>query len=218
MGSSEENAKVEDATLSDEEFDDVDGEDCPDIEMLDLPPRYLDWGKHWPLTLTDEYRIVVSYGMATEDQKRAIFPKRRAKTDVLTHKVFDGQKCYELWVDGDLVGLCDVSVSGWNRAGSLTLIANLDAVYLKGRFRKKGLLRPFLEVVGWAVNQELMTYVMRAAQAGTTAFEVTVEADLYSLGGQAAVRILGDQMLVGLENAADCAGLPIEVQIIDDAW
>ncbi|MGF6282280.1 hypothetical protein ABH908_000236 [Pseudomonas frederiksbergensis] len=200
--------------VDENDFDD----DCVEIADIDQPPRYLNWGIHESLLLTGEYRILISYGIATEDQKRAMFPKRSAKSGGLSPGNFSDVRCYELWNDFDLVGLCDVSVSGFHLESSVHLHAKLESVYLKPKFRKKGLLRPFIEVSGQAISQELMTSMLREFQKGKTGFHVTVEADLESNGGQAAVRILGSQIEDDLERAASCTGLPIELDIIDDAW
>lgn len=193
-------------------------EEFVDIEILDMPPRYLEWWFHESFNNVPDYKLVISYGIATDVQKRATFPKRRVKADILSPTVFNGKKCYELWIDGALVGLCNVSRGGCTSEDGLSLSAKLEAIYLNSRFRKKGLLTPFLEIVGQAVSQELMTYIMREAQAGRSEYEVTVEADLHSLGGQAAVRILGEQIVLSLERAVDCTDLLIKVTVIDNYW
>lgn len=200
--------------VDDCDFDD----DCVEIADIDQAARYLNWGIHESLLLTGEYRLLISYGIATVDQKRAMFPKRPPKSGGLSAESFRDVRCYELWVDFDLVGLCKISVNGYLLESSVHLHAKLDSVYLKPKFRKKGLLRPFIEVTGQAISQELMTYMLRGFQKGMTGFDVTVEADLETNGGQAAVRILGSQIENDLDRAAACTGLPIKLDIIDDAW
>lgn len=201
-----------------EAVEDTIEEDYPDINILDMPPRYLDWGGYDPFELGNGKRILISYGIAASEQKDAIFPKRRPATEALSRASFGEGKCYELWVDSGLIGLCAVSVFGWLADDVVTLNVKLDAIYLKPRFRKKGLLRPFLEVVGFTVCQELVTYIMREVQAGRSSAEVTVEADLESEGGQASVVILGQQIDISLERASDCTGIPLKLSVIDNAW
>lgn len=197
--------------------DDIE-EECPDINILDMPPRYLDWGAHDPFYLGNGKRLLMSYGIATTEQKVAIFPKRRPATEALTFSSFGDGKCYELWTKECLIGLCDVLVFGWLVGDRVMLNVKLEAIYLKSRFRKKGLVTPFLEVVGHSVCQELVTYIIREAQAGRSPAEVTVEADLESEGGHASIVFLGEQIAMGLERASDCTGFSIKLSVIDDAW
>lgn len=201
-----------------EEIEDHSEEDYPDIDILDMPPRYLDWGTHDPFDLGNGKQLLVSYGIATTEQKVAIFPKRRPATEVLSFSSFGDEKCYELWMKGCLIGLCDVLLFGWLADDAVVLYVKLNAIYLKSRFRKKGLVTPFLEVIGHSVCQELVTYIMRETQAGRSTADVTVEADLDSEGGQASIVILGEQITRGLERASDCTGFGLKLTVIDDAW
>ncbi|MEX6780224.1 hypothetical protein [Pseudomonas aeruginosa] len=209
----------EDALANAEEaVEDAIEENYPDINILDMPPRYLDWGGADPFDLGNSKRMLMSFGIATSEQKDAIFPRRRPATEALSRDAFGEDKCYELWIDSGLIGLCAVSVFGWLAGDVVTLNVKLDAIYLKSKFRKKGLLRPFLEVVGFTVCQELVTYIMREVQAGRSSAEVTVEADLESEGGQASVVILGQEIDISLERASDCTGIPLKLSVIDNAW
>lgn len=193
-------------------------EENPDIDILDMPSRYLDWATHDPFQQGNGRQLLMSYGIATTEQKVEIFPKHRPATEVLSFSSFGDGKCYELWIKSCLIGLCDVSVLGWLADDVVVLNVELNAIYLKSKFRKKGLLTPFLEVVGHSVCQELVTYIIRGTQAGRSSAEVTVEADLDSEGGQASIVILGEQIAMGLERASDCMGFPLKLTVVDDAW
>lgn len=205
----------ETAAFDDE--DEIDDDEEGFITTTQMPSRYLHWGAYTAPSLID-YDLAVSFAVCTDEEKRAIFPKRRPPTEALSSTSFDGVKCFELWIDSVLAGLCEVAVSGFTLVNKLILIANLEGVYLKSRYRKKGLLRPFLEVVGQSVSQELMTYIMRESRAGICMVEVRVEADLYSEGGQAAIRILGESIEVWIGQSAAYTDALIEMVLIDDAW
>lgn len=194
---------------AEDDFDDEDDE----IAMIQMPARYLAF---W--VLDNKRKLQVSYGVTSEAQRRAIFPKRQPRTEPLSFRNFEGGSFYEFWLNGQLVGLCDVLIRAYHIRDRLQQDVNLEGIYLKPKNRKRGLLREFLDVVSEDVAQIVMSHVMREASAGKTAFEVSVEADLYSEGGQAAIRCFGGQIEYLVNRAAYVTGLVIDVDVIDNAW
>lgn len=190
-------------------------QDLPPIEM---PPRFLEWGFEEARSRRDSYKLLVSYSLASDAQKHSVFPKRHNDNNVLSADNFVGEPCYELWIDGELTGLCHAGISGALSGKMVILVAKLEAIYLKARMRRKGLLTPFLAITGHAMSQELLSHIMASAGAGADAFEVVVEADLYSFGGQTAVSILGEFISENLDRAKRCTGLDISTSVENNNW
>lgn len=133
---------------------------------------------------------------------------------------FRGSECYELWLKGELIGLCDIWVSGLGSTdgGSATLTGKLESVYVSRRYRGRGFTRYFLETVGHHVFQRVVTGIVSTARKGCNEVSFSFDADIYSYGGQAATVILGETICDSLDFAKPSLGVTVTAEFDADGW
>ncbi len=97
--------------------------------------------------LLNDNELVVTYGASTKEQRAAWY--EQFKIDAEDHQdhivlhpdlfIDVSYPLYELWENGDLIGLLNVDVSQTTEDGSTTLCINVEAVMLIAEARGRGL-------------------------------------------------------------------------------
>lgn len=162
--------------------------------------------------------LMITYGKATEDQKKAVFPNRRSRTEPLWRHNFSGTVCFELWNKGKLVGLCTLMLGGIKAPNFCNLTLTLNAIYIRPRYRNKGYMNPFLDEVARAATVKIQNVLYQAAQEGAKELAVEISAELHSLGGQAAICYLGMSVEEPLLWFTEATGVGVDITLITDAW
>ncbi|MGN8276422.1 hypothetical protein [Pseudomonas sp. SMN5] len=142
-----------------------------------------------------EQLYLVTYHLATDQQIKGLFRRKRPVGDLLQPSNFLGRPCYELWTNGSLVGVAVLSFSGMEFSDEIYLTVTLDAVYLANSSRGTGLAHSFLEEVAKAAYLVSMApLVGPGRELPKKPVNLTITAELHSDGGQSAVRALGDSL------------------------
>ncbi|MCQ9394441.1 hypothetical protein NRB14_22810 [Pseudomonas viridiflava] len=137
----------------------------------------------------------VTYRLATDQQIKGLFRKKRPVGDLLQPSNFLGRPCYELWTKGSLVGVVVLNLSGSEFFDEIYLTVTLDAVYLANSSRGTGLVYSFLDEVAKVAYQTSMAPLAGPGrELPKKLVNLTITAELHSDGGQNAVRALGDSL------------------------
>lgn len=165
-----------------------------DLVFLEAEPRSLAAGAH----LLDSHReqlYQVTYRLATDQQIKGLFRRKRPVGDLLQASNFLGRPCYELWTKGSLAGVAVLGFSGVEFSDEIYATVTLESVYLANSSRGTGLVYSFLEEVAKAAYPALMApLVGRGRKLPKKPVNLTITAELHSDGGQNAVRALGDSL------------------------
>ncbi|MEE5038766.1 hypothetical protein V2K11_11060 [Pseudomonas alliivorans] len=173
--------------------EDLDGEGS-DLVFPKPEPRSLAASTHI-LDSGGERLYQVTYRLATDQQIKGLFRKKRPVGDLLQPSNFLGRPCYELWTKGSLAGVAVLNLSGSEFFDEIYLTITLDAVYLANSSRGTGLVYSFLEEVAKNAYQVSMAPIARPGrELPKKLVNLTITAELHSDGGQNAVRALGDSL------------------------
>lgn len=96
--------------------------------------------------LLNDNELVVTYGASTKEQRAAWYAQFKVDAEDKDNTVLHpdlfievSYPLYELWENGDLIGLLNVDVSQTTEEGSTTLCINVEAVMLIAEARGRGL-------------------------------------------------------------------------------
>lgn len=188
-------------------------EDGKGFSFPESEPRSLVAGTHFLASGRDQL-YQVTYRLATDRQIKALFRRKRPQGDLLQPSNFLGEHCYELWTKGSLAGLAVLSFSGMEFSDDIYLTVLLDAVYLAPSSRGSGLVYSFLADVARAAYPAVMAPLVGLGRTlPQKPINLTVTADLYSDGGQTAVRALGD----AFSDLFSFSGLPLLDISVEDS-
>mgnify|MGYP005818529301 CR=1 FL=1 len=194
-----------------------------ELELVGQTPRYLfagyctkdafDFG-------SGQTPITYSFGMSTEEQKAGLFPKSgRGKDEPLTRSSFKGQYFYEAWIGkGQLVGLCEISVSGTRFTDDTHMTLTLQAIYVKPRFRRKGICRGLCELGAEREFERILTVVLSAPDRDQRAFKLNADAELHSEGGQAAIQEICSNLELTVERLLSVQDLDFTLETETENW
>ncbi|SCW95934.1 MULTISPECIES: hypothetical protein [unclassified Pseudomonas] len=159
----------------------------PESRSLAASAHLLDSGRDQPYQVT--------YRLATDQQIKGLFRRKRPEGDLLQPSNFLGRPCYELWTKGSLAGVAVLGFSGMEFSDEIYLTVTLDAVYLANSSRGTGLVYSFLEDVAKAAYLVSMAPLAGPGrELPKKLVNLTITAELHSDGGQSAVRALGDSL------------------------
>lgn len=203
-----------------EEYEEDYDDEANLFEFAEPPPHSVAARVFIPHGSRRRHKCLVSYNMATEEQKKLVFHRlRRADRDEpLGYGVFAGQPCHELWVDGVLVGLATSHVYGWRSEDDASIRVSLEAIFMKPRFRGRGFTGILIGCMADEAFQQILTCMMQEKAKGIERFEVITEAELLNEGGQVAVQALGEAIEIHCISAAICLGVEVESQTYDDGF
>lgn len=137
----------------------------------------------------------VTYRLATDQQIKGLFRRKRPVGDLLQPSNFLGRPCYELWTKGSLAGVAVLGFFGMEFSDEIYLTVTLESVYLANSSRGTGLVYSFLEEVARAAYLVSMApLVGPGRELPKKPVNLTITAELHSAGGQNAVRALGDSL------------------------
>jgi len=165
-----------------------------DLVFLESEPRSLAAGAHL-LDSQREQLYQVTYRLATDPQIKGLFRRKRPVGDLLQPSNFLSRPCYELWTKGSLAGVAVLGFSGIEFSDEIYVTVTLESIYLANSSRGTGLVYSFLEEVAKAAYPVLMApLVPRGRELPKKPVNLTITAELHSVGGQNAVRALGDSL------------------------
>lgn len=165
-----------------------------DLVFPETAPRSLAASAHLLDSGRDQL-YQVTYRLATDQQIKGLFRRKRPVGDLLQPSNFLGRPCYELWTKGSLAGVAVLVFSGMEFSDEIYLTVTLDAVYLANSSRGTGLVYSFLEEVAKAAYPVAMApLVGPGRELPKKPVNLTITAELHSDGGQNAVRALGDSL------------------------
>ncbi|WP_455233092.1 hypothetical protein [Geopseudomonas aromaticivorans] len=174
----------------------------------------------WPRARSREIPVMISFGLADEKQKAAVVPRQTGSPWNGFGRNFRNHPCYELWTDGKLTGLASMSVTAttFDEDFDLRITAELDAIFLRTRLRGLGLCRAFCEAIADSLYRQILNFLITCPAEMRRTIDITVSAELYSEGGEAAITIICDDLCPRLEEIGDILGTPVDVEAITDAW
>jgi len=182
-----------DKTIFDADFD-----EGVELNFVRLTPRFLYAGHCFKDQLeTDSAHmpITYSYGMSSESQKAALFQRQRRAGEPLDRTSFKSNYLYEAWADKDLlVGLCDIRLHGTRFLGDTWMKLSLEAIYVKPRYRRKGICQGLCDIAVENEFQRMLTEMLSAPDREKRQFKLSAEAELHSLGGHAAILRVCDEL------------------------
>jgi len=137
--------------------------------------------------------VMVTYRLSTPPQRARIFDESdRPQGDLLSPTNFPAEGCHEIWVGNNLAGLCSLELTALQSKGETSFHLMLKAIYLAPVHRKTGLCRRLCEVAFEHGMQQVLLLIMTTPDRTTRLFELEADAHLYSLGGQAAIKIIAE--------------------------
>lgn len=113
-----------------------------DLVFPETAPRNLAASAHLLDSGRDQL-YQVTYRLATDQQIKGLFRRKRPVGDLLQPSNFLGRPCYELWTKGSLAGVAVLGFSGMEFSDEIDLTVTLDAVYLANSSRGRGWSTPF---------------------------------------------------------------------------
>ncbi|MDU9408315.1 hypothetical protein RTH74_11975 [Pseudomonas sp. zfem001] len=165
-----------------------------DLVFPEPAPRSLAASAHL-LDSGRDQNYQVTYSLATDQQIKGLFRRKRPVGDLLQPSNFLGRPCYELWTKGSLAGVAVLGFSGMEFPDEIYLTVTLEAIYLANSSRGTGLVYSFLEDVAEAAYQVATAPLIGPGRAlPSKLVNVIITAELHSEGGQNAVRALGDSL------------------------
>ncbi|WP_434704456.1 hypothetical protein J3P85_29640 [Pseudomonas sp. Z1-12] len=169
-------------------------DESSDLVFPEPEPRSLAASAHLLDSGRDQF-YQVTYRLATDQQIKGLFRRKRPIGDLLRPSNFLGRPCYELWTKGSLAGVAVLGFSGKEFSDQIYLNITLDAVYLAYSSRGTGLVYSFLEEMAKAAYLVSMTPLAGPGrELPKKLVNLTITAELHSDGGQNAVRALGDSL------------------------
>ncbi|UXH55993.1 GNAT family N-acetyltransferase [Pseudomonas qingdaonensis] len=201
---------------------DADIFDEEDIEFITTTPRYLRIGlacKERNDLSSETTPVTISYGMATEEQIAALFtPFGRPKGEPVGSENFNGRYCYEAWIGKKLVGICSLQLSGAKYKDNTVMSLSLEAIYVKPRYRGKGIARELCEYSSGLEFERILTFILSDSEYKSREYLVFAGAELLSRGGQSAIINICEEIEADAERLSEVHGVNIRVDSDTDNW
>ncbi|WAH60944.1 hypothetical protein LZ023_16140 [Pseudomonas silvicola] len=163
-----------------------------------------------------EWQVMTSVGMATDVEKSPLVEEISRAGSPLNDLYFIGMENLELWIDGQLAGLCryrNVKPDANEDAddGALHLYVVLEAVFIRPRYHSLGFGELVSEALAEQIDAGILTCLHKErpfkGQVGLTLF-----ADFNSEQGERFFDHLHDVIFKRMEAMSDSLGVSIDVE------
>lgn len=188
---------------------------------------YLSSYLHYALEDDRHWAVHFSIGMAIDDQKRHIFHELAAAGNRLNEDYFLGVENLELWVDGQLGGLCRFSVCGDddhdefdelrvtpNAKSPYKIYIGLQAVFVRPQLKSRGFGEALCHQLSDVVTSGLLNRLL-PQDVPSPSFNITLSADFESAEGERFYNELAQLLQMKLTVLEKTKGIPF--RIIEDA-
>lgn len=191
-----------------------------------LGPRrqYLSIQFHFTYGGTEEWATHFSVGMATDAQKEPLVAEICEAGSPLNSEYFINAENLELWINGELGGLCRYRLSGFGDQ-SLT-ISNSDepeedepsihlsllAVFIRPQYRSKGLGNLLSNQLAEVVASGLLNRIL-VKPVTYSNMRLTIVADLESSEGEAFFENLTEELEIKINAISAATQIPIDINV-----
>lgn len=132
----------------------------------------------------EPWHAVYAFGTAGEQAKHAALSKLEKGGDVLPPAFFLNQDCHELWVGGELIGLCNIITEAKTEGDTTIIVADLKAIFLLSEFRGHGVSSVFIDSIWKDLAAAITSTAAEAAKAGVERLTLMLLADYQTEEGE----------------------------------
>ena len=197
----------------------------PQDGFLGHRQQYLSVQTHCSYSGTEEWAIYFSTGIATSVQKAPLVEEICESGAPLNSKYFLNSENLELWIDGQLAGLCRYLLSGHgdqdltysdldppNKDEPYQLTLSLLAVFIRPQFHSKGMGYLLSIQLADLVASGVLSRIL-AAPFVSSNISFLVTADFESSEGERFFDDLVDELQVRLNTISTALGTPIKINV-----
>lgn len=168
--------------------------------------------KHVDIDTFDTLTCVHGFGAATEEQKQAALDALINGGDHLNEKYFLFVPAHELWLDRNLVGMCQFRSVLSEHPDSLTIHAFFEAIFLLSPYRGRRLSSAFVESIWSSLVPEYMNTIYQAKLNGIEQIQVVMHADFESQTGESVFNHLYETMNTFFESISAALGVGVRLR------
>ncbi|WP_179053525.1 GNAT family N-acetyltransferase [Pseudomonas hunanensis] len=187
--------------------------------------RYFSSSLHWSFDGATEWAVHFSVGMATNHQKRPLVEEISEAGCPMNEAYFMNKENLELWIDGELAGLCRYSLSGHGDDVSLVETAEkppadrpyllhmeLQAVFVRPQFHSMGLGSALCHQLADTVCSGILNRLL-PNPTPSPSVELTLFCDFDSEAGESFFNELLEQLETKLSVIKKAKGLLIRIVV-----
>ncbi|MBI6567539.1 GNAT family N-acetyltransferase [Pseudomonas synxantha] len=192
---------------------------------LGYQQRYFSSYLHWSFDGTNEWAVHFSIGMATNQQKRFLVEEISQAGYPLNEVYFINKENLELWIDGELAGLCRYVLSGHGDDVSLDETAEkspadrpyrlnmeLQAVFVRPQFHSMGFGSALCQQLADTVCSGILNRLF-PNPIPSPSIELTLFCDYNSEAGESFFNELADQLETKLSVIQKAKGLLLRIVV-----
>ncbi|KPG95894.1 hypothetical protein AEQ67_18230 [Pseudomonas sp. RIT-PI-q] len=187
--------------------------------------QYLSVQMHCSYSGTEEWATYFSMGIATDAQKSPLVEEIREAGAPLNSKYFLNTENLELWINGQLAGLCRYRLSGHgdqdltisdldapNKDEPYDLDLSLLAVFIRPQYHSKGLGYLLSVQLADLVASGVLSRIVSAPFVSPH-ISFTVTADFESSEGERFFEGLTEELEIKLNAVSTAVGTPIKISV-----
>lgn len=214
--------------MNEQEFDTIEERDedfsAPQDGFLGPRRQYLSVQFHYSYSGTEEWAAYFSVGMATDAQKEPLVAEIREAGSPLNSEYFINAENLELWINGQLGGLCRYRLSGFGDQSftssnsdepgedELFLHLSLLAVFIRPQYHSKGLGSLLSTQLAEIVASGLLNRFLGNPVTSSN-IRLTIAADLESSAGEAFFENLTEELEIKINAISAATQVSIEISV-----
>lgn len=153
------------------------------------------------------------YGSASENEKVAVLDEFHRAGDCLDRRYFMDHDLHELWLDGQLIGLCNLHVGASVLKSGVEIDTSLQAIFLLKKFRGNGLSTALIDCILDDLAAGYTATIAEAISAQAVEIIFVLHADIESEEGEWVFRHLKNFVEYYIEKAKAAFQIKIRLQI-----
>jgi hypothetical protein len=163
----------------------------------------------------DPWHALYAYGTAGEEAKRVALRKLELGGDTLHPACFLNQDCHELWVGGELIGLCSINTEAKTEGDTADIVIGLKSIFLLGDFRGHGVSSVFIDCIWKDLAAAITSTAAEATEAGVERLILLLIADFQTEEGEGVFSHF-EALLDSYSNSL-ASGFNLDIEVKTDA-
>ncbi|MEO4017479.1 hypothetical protein [Pseudomonas rossensis] len=214
--------------MNEQEFDIIEERDedfsAPQDGFLGPRRQYLSVQFHFTYSGTEEWATLFSVGMATDAQKEPLVAEICEVGSPLNIEYFINAENLELWINGQLGGLCRYRLSGFGdqsltssnsdepEEDEASIHLSLLAVFIRPQYRSKGLGNLLSTQLAEVVASGLLNRILGNPVTSSNK-RLTIAADLESSEGEAFFENLTEELEIKINAISAATQISIDINV-----
>jgi len=153
------------------------------------------------------------FGTASDEDKDDTLNEFHRAGDMLDRRYFFGLDNHELWVEGKLIGLCNIFSDVSPLDGGIEICTSLEAIFLLRQFRGFGLGSSFIDCIWDDLEAGYTAAIAGAISANAEVFIVRLLADFDSSEGEWIFNHLRSHIEPYIETASAAFQIQIDLEV-----